>query len=494
MTTPAEDRSDWLRDGQSIRRTELLRLIEENGGPQELDLRGTALLGDGTSDEPWENPIDLSRETIQRERDTYRHTNGADPPWVTLRETQGINLQEAQLQEANLEGAYLAQAQLQRAGLREAHLGGAHLQRAELNWARLERAHLNSAELQSADLGGAQLQEAHLSEAYLQGANLSGAQLQGAYLQTAQLQEAYLEGAHLQRAELNWARLEGAHLSSAELQRTDLRDAQLQGADLRRAQLQGTQLSRAQLQGADLREAQLQGVDFYGVESLAGAFWYGAFLDRTRIRSDQLGKAIGDEMLEMLAKGEIAKERPVTRAARSLSRAELYRYASESYLLLKNNFGSIGRYEDVAWAYIKEQQMEKMAYHWQWRNNGWRIWRARGPLWRWARNWAYELLTGYGERVHMPVVWAVVVVLLFALIYAAPGNIAAGAVGALEGQPTHSPVTALIHSISAFATIGFNTLEPQGSVARLLTAIEAMLGIGLFALFVFTLGNRMSRS
>ncbi len=29
---------------------------------------------------------------------------------------------------------------------------------------------------------------------------------------------------------------------------------------------------------------------------------------------------------------------------------------------------------------------------------------------------------------------------------------------------------------------------------RLLTAIEAMLGISLFALFVFTLGNRMRRS
>jgi len=30
--------------------------------------------------------------------------------------------------------------------------------------------------------------------------------------------------------------------------------------------------------------------------------------------------------------------------------------------------------------------------------------------------------------------------------------------------------------------------------ARLLTAAEAMFGIGLFALFVFTLGNRMRRS
>jgi len=49
-------------------------------------------------------------------------------------------------------------------------------------------------------------------------------------------------------------------------------------------------------------------------------------------------------------------------------------------------------------------------------------------------------------------------------------------------------------SISAFATVGFNTLEPVGWGARLLTAIEAMFGIGLFALFVFTLGNRMRRS
>jgi len=114
--------------------------------------------------------------------------------------------------------------------------------------------------------------------------------------------------------------------------------------------------------------------------------------------------------------------------------------------------------------------------------------------WRWARNWAYELLAGYGERVHMPVIWAGVVVLVFALIYAAAGNIASGDVGALQSQPTHSPITALTHSISAFATVGFNTLEPVGWGARLLTAIEAMFGIGLFALFVFTLGNRMRRS
>jgi hypothetical protein len=94
----------------------------------------------------------------------------------------------------------------------------------------------------------------------------------------------------------------------------------------------------------------------------------------------------------------------------------------------------------------------------------------------------------------MPVLWAIVVVAVFAGIYAVAGNIASGDVGALQGEPTHNPLIALVHSISAFATIGFNTLEPQGWGARLLTALEAMFGVGLFALFIFTLGNRMSRS
>ena len=89
----------------------------------------------------------------------------------------------------------------------------------------------------------------------------------------------------------------------------------------------------------------------------------------------------------------------------------------------------------------------------------------------------------------MPVIWAVVVVGAFTGIYWAAGNVAAG-----DGGGTHSVLTAFTHSIAAFATVGFNTLEPVGWGARLLTAIEAMFGIGLFALFVFTLGNRMRRS
>ena len=83
--------------------------------------------------------------------------------------------------------------------------------------------------------------------------------------------------------------------------------------------------------------------------------------------------------------------------------------------------------------------------------------------------------------------------LAFFFIYWGTGSIASGDPSS-ELESTRNVVDALTHSISAFATIGFNTLEPVGWWARLLTAVESMLGIGFFALFIYTLGNRMSRS
>lgn len=309
----------------------------------------------------------------------------------------------------------------------------------------------------------------------------------GVNLRLARLERSYLLGARLQRADLFGTNLQGAYLIGAQLQSTDLGGAELQGADLMDAQLQGAALSgamlhdthffHAHLQRADLTFARLQGVDMDYVASLDGARWHGVYLDRTRMRRKSLGEAIGDEL-----------------EAHDKLTAEAYECAKESYLALKNNFNQIGRYEDASWAYVKEQQMEKMAHHWEWRSQGWKVWRGWGSLWRWLRNWAYELLTGYGERVYMPVLWAVVTVAAFAIVYGMTGNVSPDFAGdPALAHGSHNPVHALTHSVGALATIGFNTLEPLGWGARLLTAVEAALGISLFALFIFTLGNRMSR-
>jgi len=333
------------------------------------------------------------------------------------------------------------------------------------------------------------------------------------------------------------AHLEHTDLSCAQLQHAVLTGTFLQDCDLRSANLDNTAFARAQMQRAHLGFARLSGSRFWHAH-LDGAMWWECSLDRTALCRDQLGRAIGDELA---AKGRHSVHHPST--------LRTFHDAREVYLALKTNFDSIGRYDDASWAYVKEQQMQKAmhfpttaGHRWirrQLRIGG-RRWRKKNPgrlrrflrasimgrlrwAWlhlllfvglrpadfnrataqlteegaeeehidrlRWLRNWAYELLTGYGERVYMPVIWAGVVIAVFTCIYAAAGNVAAG-----DGGGTHNVLTAFTHSIAAFATVGFNTLEPQGWGARLLTAIEAMFGIGLFALIIFTLGNRMRRS
>ena len=83
------------------------------------------------------------------------------------------------------------------------------------------------ADLQGADLQGAYLQGADLQGAYLQGADLRRAYLQGADLRRAYLQGAYLQGAYLQGADLQGADLQGADLQGADLRRAYLRRAYL---------------------------------------------------------------------------------------------------------------------------------------------------------------------------------------------------------------------------------------------------------------------------
>ena len=106
--------------------------------------------------------------------------------------------------------------------------------------ANLEGADLRGAYLEGANLRGAGLCMANLEGANLREANLRGARLLGANLRFANLIEANLRGAHLREANLR-----GALLSEAHLEGTDLRGANLRGAHLREANLIGANLDYA---------------------------------------------------------------------------------------------------------------------------------------------------------------------------------------------------------------------------------------------------------
>jgi len=102
---------------------------------------------------------------------------------------------------------------------------------------------------------------------------------------------------------------------------------------------------------------------------------------------------------------------------------------------------------------------------------------------RWARHWLYELLTCYGERPQNPVIGGALVMAAFGLGYWLTGAVA----GLFD---------ALVYSVATFATfnLGRPGLNPEGRGVELASSIEALLGISVLALVIYTLGNRMSRS
>jgi hypothetical protein len=125
-----------------LTRDDVLRLIEQHGGPEGLDLSGADL-----------------RKADLRELDLHDASlSWADPQGADL---YSANLQRVVLYSANLQGANLSHASLQRADLEDAILQGANL-----SHANLQRANLEDAILQGANLYGANLQRADLADAY----------------------------------------------------------------------------------------------------------------------------------------------------------------------------------------------------------------------------------------------------------------------------------------------------------------------------------------
>jgi len=251
----------------------------------------------------------------------------------------------------------------------------------------------------------------------------------------------------------------------------------------------------ANLQGARLTYAHLENADFLPVKSLEGACFYNAFLDDTRMRREQLGGAIGEEL-----EGE-------------------YGLAKEAYLGLKNNFAAIGRYRDESWAYVKERQMGKMCSApwrarrfygrsqlqdvWTWDEEEQASkWESGPPTWdprvlwfytrhtlKWLADWFVELLCGYGESLWRVLAWMLLVVLGFAAYYQVSHAVVTSSQGAATSLWDH-----LIFSLGAFTTLQPARLQAARPGVELLTTFQAIIGISLAGLLGFVAGNRIRRS
>jgi uncharacterized protein YjbI with pentapeptide repeats len=383
-------------------REEILKLIEENGGPEGLDLSGKDLSG-----------IDLARDAITAEFEkAQERALDVIPVWY-CELTGGINLQDANLQGANL------------------------------------------------------------PKANLQGANLVCANLQEAIMWEANLREAYL-CADLEGADMADANLQNSKLWDANLQGSYLGEANLQGADLEDADLRAAVLEHANFQGANLRYSHLEKMAFFAAASLDGAYFYNAFLDDTRLKREQLGEAIGEEL-----DGK-------------------YDEAKEAYLALKNNFAEIGRYEDAAWAYRKERRMEKLAAL-QKAKEAWQEhdWKGTVPHYvKVAIDQLVECVCDYGESVPRVLCSLLAVYILFTLIYGLTWSVIRvyATSAAIIKEPTRNLVDLARFSLGAMTTMDITGLEPRNGLVELLAGLEALFGIALTGLLGFVVGNRIRRA
>ena len=158
------------------------------------------------------------------------------------RERQTNELKERLVQEARSRSnprAIAAIEQLREKGwlvgdkglLKGAYLAGADLQNADLNKANLHGADLQNAKLQKVLMSAGNLQDANLRFVSLQRARLWEANLQDTKLWKADLQEAKLFKANLQNADLLGAYLQGATVRNANFSDATLPDSTYYTAD-----------------------------------------------------------------------------------------------------------------------------------------------------------------------------------------------------------------------------------------------------------------------
>ncbi len=351
--------------------------------------------------------------------------------------------------------------------------------------------------------GGAQ-------NADLAGQDLAGINLSGETLEEIMEEEGYHDDGPRPAWFEPWTKgisLSRANLNGTSFRMADLRNACFEGASMRGADLSGSFLQDATLEGADLRAANITGavlthtILWAKFPSLEGAHLYGTQFEFVQCTRDQFGKGVGEEL-----------ERDWLRAR-------------EVYLALRHNFLDLGRYNDASWAYVKERQMERRIAYPSEEGDRWvrdelseprKSMTARMPNWllerllylklffvpqsglpinktRYVANRVQDALCQYGENPWRLIWWSMATALGFAMLYflldwLAPSPL----VLSFEPGAPASLFDYVTFSLTSMATMSFIRMEPVSDFAAFLAAVQAIWSIGLFGLFMFTLGRRMS--
>ena len=119
--------------------------------------------------------------------------------------------------------------------------------------------------------------------------------------------------------------------------------------------------------------------------------------------------------------------------------------AKEIYLLVKNNFHSIGRYEDENWAFKKEKDMERKSNcHFK-------------TLHKWLWSCFLNGIFGYGMQPSKVIMSAILIITLFAFLFMSPGI--TNVVG-IEEITSNNFLDCMYFSTITFTTLGYGNFRP----------------------------------
>jgi uncharacterized protein YjbI with pentapeptide repeats len=165
-----------------------------------------------------------------------------------------------------------------------------------------------------------------------------------------------------------------------------------------------------------------------------------------------------------------------------------------TYLEAKQGASATGDSETASMFFVRELRYRRRRYAAHARAADYSLTHRVDAAVRWLTNGFLDLIAGYGERPQRTLALAVGVIASSALAYPAAGGLVT--TEEVVRYATHGPLAVLdglYFSVVTFATLGLGDVHPAGDIGRLIAASEGLIGAFLTAVFVFSLGRRVTR-
>ncbi len=316
----------------------------------------------------------------------------------------------------------------------------------------------------------------------------------------------------LSNLNLKKAIFKGSRLCNTNFVNSDLSDSIIVDANCANANFTGAKLSRADLTNSYFRNTNFFRASLYHATLCNAVFpqanlrltsIYRADLQNAELRRDNFGNKILQDLkkeFDTYLSKFLRYYNTDIEGVKRYQRGRIHE-AIESYRSLKKLFLDYVRYEDSSWDYIHERKARRKSHFFtnaKYCYNmevekidslsfiAYPIFYLRHFV-RWLLDWLADLSCGFGEKPFRPLLWAIISIPTFALLFYFSKGIVS-----ISGHLTW--IDYLNYSAASFSTIGFNQYTATTSFSQILTSTEALLGISILALLMYTLGNKISRS